>query len=323
MKAAIRRKYGPPEVLRVETLDRPVPKDHEILVKVHAATVNRTDCANLQAKPFVMRFTIGLFKPRQPVTGTDFAGEVEAVGSKVNRFKAGDRVFGFDDAGLGSHAGYLTLPEDQAIGLIPEGMSFEQAAAGIEGAHYAINFLNKVTVREGDLVMVNGGSGAIGSALLQLAKAQGARVSTTCRKEHIERIVNLGAEEAIDYTREDFTRSGKHYDFVFDAVGKSTFGKCKPILKPGGTYISSELGPGGQNLFFTLTTRFSGGKKVVFPFPTGRQASIDLVRNRFEEGKYTPLIDRTYALEDIADAFRYVLSGQKVGNVVIRLNGWD
>jgi len=317
MKAAIRTTYGPPETLSIQEVEKPVPRDNEILVRVHATTVNRTDCAVLTGKPFIMRLFTGLFKPTLPSTGTDFAGIVEAVGNNVQTFKPGDRICGFYDQGLGSHAEYLALPETKAIITIPENMAFEQAAASMEAAHYAINFLNKLELHAGQNVMVNGGTGAIGSALIQLIKNKGATVTATCRTEHMEQVRSLGAQTVVDYTREDFTQDKQLYDYVFDAVGKSTFGKCKRLLKPGGVYISSELGPGVQNPFLALLTPLFGGKKVIFPLPTDIKASLAYIREMWKTGGFTPLIDRRYPLEQITEAFNYVASGQKVGNVVL------
>lgn len=317
MKETFRSQYGPPEVLRIWEQDKPQPGNNEILVKVHAATVNRTDCAILTGRPFIMRFFTGLFKPVSPTTGTDFAGVVESTGKDVRKFKEGDKIWGFYDNGLASHAEYITVSEQRAIAHIPENISFPQAAASAEGVHYAYNFINKVKLKPGDKVLINGATGAIGSAAVQLAKYYGAEVSATCRGEHEEIVKSLGADHTIDYTKEDFTKRDEKYDFIFDTVGKSTFSRCKPVLKKKGIYISSELGPYSQNPFLALFTPISGGRKVKFPVPLNPQASLDYSKGLLEEGKFKPLIDREYTLEEIADAFRYVISGQKVGNVII------
>jgi NADPH:quinone reductase-like Zn-dependent oxidoreductase len=317
MLAALRTKYGPPSVLEVKEVAKPVPKENEILVRVQATTVNRTDCGVLTGLPFVFRFFIGLFKPTLPITGTDFAGFVEEVGQQVTQFKAGDRVWGFNDQGLASQAQYLTIREDKAIATIPQNFGFAEAVACAEAAHYAINFLNKVTLTPGQKVMVNGATGGIGSAAVQLLKNQGIYVAATCATPYIEKIKSLGADKVIDYTKEDFTKDTDRYDFVFDAVGKSSFGQCKPLLLPGGVYISSELGPRSENPFLALWTPLRGGKKVIFPLPTNIRKSIYLMRALMEAGKFTPLMDRHYPLEQIADAYTYVLTGQKIGNVII------
>jgi len=317
MKAAIRRKYGPPDTISIEMVETPVPKENEILVRVHAATVNRTDCAILLGKPFILQFFTGLGTPKSPTTGTDFAGQVEAVGKGVTSFQAGERVWGFNDSGLASHAQYLTIPEHAAVLKIPEHISYEQAAAGAEGAHYAYNFINKVALKAGQKVLVNGATGAIGSAAVQMLKSMGLYVTAVCNTPNVALVTALGADKVVDYQKEDFTRTEEQYDFVFDAVGKSTFSRCKPLLKPGGTYISSELGPHAENLYLPLLTKIRGGKKVVFPIPSDIKGSLRFIQNLLETGQFKPVIDRKYPLEQIAEAFTYVASGQKTGNVII------
>ncbi len=327
MKASVYTRYGQPEVLKIESLDMPVPADNEILVKVYATTVNRSDCAMLTAKPFIMRMGGGLFHPKKKILGTDFAGEVEMTGKNVTRFKKGDKVFGFDDSGLLTHAQYTSIAEKKAISLMPENSSFEEAAASLEGAHYAYNFINKVVLKKGQKVLINGATGAIGSACLQLCVYFGAEVTAVCNTKNIDLVRSLGAIRIIDYTKEDFTKDGNEYDFVFDTVGKSSFGKCKPLLKPGGIYISSELGWMAENIYYSLFTPLyaklpapGSGKIVRFPLPINILKSVHLVKDLVEKGKFKPVIDRVYPLEDIAEAFSYVLSGQKTGNVVIKMD---
>ncbi|HEV7347844.1 NAD(P)-dependent alcohol dehydrogenase [Telluribacter sp.] len=319
MKAATYTEYGPPSVLKVQEVARPVPKDNEVLVRVHAATVNRTDCAMLRAKPFIMRFFTGLRRPRNPIPGTEFAGQVEAMGKDVTAFKVGDRVFGFEDIGLSTQAQYLTLAEDRALTHIPKGTSYEQAAASSEGTHYAYNFINKISLVAGQKVLVNGATGAIGSAAVQLLKFYGARVTAVCATRNLELVKALGAERVIDYSREDFTQQDEKYHYVFDTVGKSSYGRCKPLLLPGGAYISSELGYGAQNIFLALVTPLAGATKVIFPIPSDYKKSIRLVRDLTEQGKYRAVIDSTYPLDQIAEAYRFVETGQKVGNVVVTM----
>lgn len=320
MHAITRHHYGPPENLQLEEIPPPEPGPGELLVRMHAATINRTDCAILTGKPLIMRFFTGLPRPRDPVTGTDFAGVLEAVGSEVSDFQPGDRVWGFDDNGLGSHAEYLCLSTKKAVLPMPEGIAFEQAAASLEGAHYAYNFLNKVDLQPGQRVMLNGATGAIGSAALQMLKYHGLQVTATCRGEHFEQVRTLGADRLIDYTEEDFTLDNDKYDYVFDTVGKSTFGKCRRLLKPKGIYISSELGPGAQNPLLALLTPLLGGRKVVFPVPMDIKGSMRYIAKLIAEEKFRPLMDRTSALKDAAEAFHYVMSGQKVGNVVLKIS---
>lgn len=325
MKAIVYTQYGTPDVLQLKEVEKPVPNDNEVLIRVRATTVNRTDCANLTARPFIMRFSLGLFKPRNPVMGTEFAGDIEAVGEAVSSFNVGDKVFGFDDGGIGSYAEFMVISEDKALAAMPDGISYEQATACVEGAHYAYNFINKVDLKNGDKVMVNGASGGIGSAMVQLLKNLDTNITAVCNTKNIELVRSLGAGRIIDYTKEDFTKDDEKYDFFFDSVGKSSFGKCKFLLKPGGVYISSELGWMVQNLFFALITAIFGnlpgqaGKKVKFPYPPDIKRSVLLIKNLIQEGKFKPVIDRSYPLEQIAEAFRYVLKGQKTGNVVITL----
>lgn len=317
MKAILHLKYRSPDVLILKEIEKPTPKNHELLVKVYAATVNRTDCAILSAKPFIMRFFTGIFKPKIPIMGTDFAGEIEAVGNQATKFKTGDKVFGFDDMGLGSHAQYMTISEKNAISTIPDNTTYAQAAASIEGAHYAYNFINKVELKSGQKVLVNGATGAIGAAAVQILKYLGAIVTAVCEGKNTELVKSIGTDKVIDYTKMDFTKTNAKYHYVFDAVGKSSFLKCKPILEAGGVYISSELGFMSQNLFLPLFTSIFGKKKVKFPFPTNRNRSVLLIKKLLQEAKFKAVIDKTYPMEKIADAFRYVQSGKKIGNVII------
>ncbi len=254
MKAIVWTKYGPPDVLQLKEVEKPIPKDNEVLIKIHATTVNRTDCAMLRAEPFISRFVTGLFKPNKPIQGTEFAGKIEAVGKNVSSFKVGDMVFGFDDNNFGSHAQYMTILEDKALTTIPKNMTYEQAAASTEGAFYAYNFINKVNLKSGQKVLVNGATGAIGSAAVQFLKYFGANITAVCNTKNIELVKSLGADKVIDYTKEDFTKDDQKYNFIFDTVGKSSFAKCKPLLQPDGVYISSELGSMAKNIFFALIT---------------------------------------------------------------------
>jgi NADPH:quinone reductase-like Zn-dependent oxidoreductase len=319
MKAAIRREYCLPDQLKIETIDKPVPGDKEVLIKVCAATVNRTDYAILTGKPLVMRLFTGLTKPTLPVTGTDFAGRIEAVGKDVTLFQVNDTVCGFNDQGLASHAEYMVFAQDGAMIKIPDKLTYEQAAASMEGAHYAYNFINKVNLHPGQKILLNGATGAIGSALLQFLKYNKTYVTAVCSTPNIELIKSLGADKIYDYTREDFTKDEDKYNYVFDAVGKSTFGKCKHLLKQGGAYISSELGPGAQNPFLALSTKITGDKKVIFPLPNDIKKSLEFISDLILREKFRPIIDKIYPLENISEAFNYVSTGQKKGNVVIAI----
>ena len=317
MKASIRRRYGSPNQIKIEDIDKPIPKDNEVLIKVHATTVNRTDCANLTAKPFLMRFVLGLFKPRKIILGTDFAGEVIITGKNIKSFAIGNKVFGFIDLGCQSQAEYITTTVEELF-LIPKKIDYKEAAASLEGANYAYTFIHKVNIKSGQNILINGATGGIGSALLQFARQYDVRITATCNTKNINLIQSLGADKIYDYTKEDFTVSNEKFDFIFDAVGKSTFGKCKPLLKENGIYISSELGPYSQNIFYPLLTLRSS-KKVIFPLPFSKQRTIPYIINLLENGKFKPVIDREYSLEDISKAYEYVLTGEKTGNVVINV----
>ncbi|MGH3101874.1 MAG: NAD(P)-dependent alcohol dehydrogenase, partial [Thermoleophilia bacterium] len=316
-RAAVRSRYGPPDVVRVVEVEKPAAKDNEVLVRVHATTVNRTDCGLRAAKPFIYRFFLGLRRPRLTVLGNEFAGQVEAVGTGVRSFAVGDRVFGFSGTTFGAHAEYLALPEDGLLATIPEGLTFEEAAPGTEGSHYALSSIRAAKVRRGHDVMVNGATGAIGSAAVQLLKSLGARVTATCATEHVQLVSGLGADRVIDYTAEDFTKDGRTYDVVIDAVGKSSFGRCRRLLQPRGTYLSSDLGPLSQNPLLALVTPLFRGKRVMFPIPKQDPEMLRYLKGLIESGAFTPVVDRQYPLDQIVEAYRYVETGRKVGSVVI------
>ena len=319
MKAAVRTRYGPPEVVRIEEIERPMAGDHEVLVKVHATTVNRTDCGFRSAKPWIVRiFGGGLTEPKVTVLGCEFAGVVEEAGTGVTAFEAGDRVFGFSEDRFGAHAEYLTMPEDGAIATMPASVRFEQIAPSTEGSHYALSAIRKARIRSGQRVLVNGATGAIGSAAVQILKEIGATVTAVCDAEHVELVRGLGADRVIDRMAEDFTKDEQRYDVVLDAVGKSSFARCKHLLEPRGLYLSSDLGPLSQNPFLGLVTPLFGGRSVLFPIPRphGRK-EMTYLKQMIESGAFTPLIDRRYPLDEIVEAYRYVETGQKIGSVVI------
>jgi NADPH:quinone reductase-like Zn-dependent oxidoreductase len=317
MKAAVHTRYGPPEVVRIREVDKPTVEDQDVLVRVHATTVNRTDCAYRAARPFFMRLLTGITRPRRTIMGTEFAGQVEAIGRDVTSFSVGDRVFGYNEGAFGAHAEYLSMPQDGSIATIPAGVTFEQAAPGTEGAHYALACIRHAGARAGQDVLVHGATGAIGSAAVQLLKSLEVTVTAVCATESLALVKNLGADRVVDYTVGDFTKDEQTYDAVFDTVGKSTFGRCRRLLKPGGIYLSSELGPWAQNPMLALVTPLLRGRKVKFPFPRDNQTIVRHLRELIESGDFTPVIDRRYALDQIVDAYRYVETGQKTGNVVI------
>jgi len=317
MKASIRKKYCLPNQIKVESIDKPIPNENEVLIKIYATTVNRTDCANLTAKPFIMRFVLGLFKPRKTILGTDFAGELISIGKNVKSFSIGDKVFGFNDTGSESQAEYVTTTVENLF-PIPEKIDYKQAAASLEGASYAYSFIHKVNIQSGQNILINGATGGIGSALLQFVRQYDVNITATCNTNNIQLIKSLGADNIYDYTKKDFTKENDKYDFIFDAVGKSTFGKCLSLLKEKGIYISSELGPYSQNIFYPLLTSILS-KKVIFPIPYSKQKTIPFICKFLENGKFNPVIDREYALEDISKAYEYVTKGQKIGNVLINM----
>lgn len=321
MKALTYSNYGKPSaIFKLKDVDKPDPKEDELLVKVYATTVNRTDEGLITARYFVSRFFTGLFRPKKQIPGTDFAGQIEKIGAKVKNFKVGDRVFGFDDEIIGSHAEYLVIEKDRAVLRMPEHLDYQAAAASCEGAHYALNFMNKTRIAKGQKVFVNGATGAIGSAAVQLLRHKGLEVTATANTKNLELVKALGAQRVIDFTQEDFTQQTDRYDLIFDAVGKSTFLKCRPLLKPKGIYISSELGPYASNLFWALCTPLLGGKKVLFPLPVKIRESLVTVKKLMENGQFSGVIDRTYPLEEIIEAYEYVATGQKTGNVVIAIS---
>lgn len=319
MKTTFRSTYGNTDILEIREVPIPEPKSDELLIKVKAATVNRTDEGVLLGKPFIFRFFVGFPKPRLPATGTDFSGEVVGKGDAVQGFNIGDEVYGFSDTNLGSHAEYFCASVKHPVFHKPATITHEQAAASLEGAHYAYYFLDKVELKPGDKVMVNGATGAIGNAAIQMLIDRGINVTFTYPTDSYEKVKHLKAERMIDYLQEDFTQQKTQFDFVFDAVGKSSFGACKAILKPNGVYVSSELGPNGENIPLAILGLFKKGKHVIFPLPGSPKASISHLKPLLETGKFVPLIDRIYPLTDIKNAFNYMLTGEKRGSVVVTM----
>ena len=318
MIVSIRNKYGSPDVIELTTTSHiPFPQKDEILVKVKATTVNRTDCAVLTGIPWAIRLFTGLFEPRLKVTGTDFSGMVVSKGDDVDKFNIGDDVYGFFDQGIGSHASYFCVSTKKAIIKKPGNITYEQAAASLEGAHYAFYFLDKVVLNKGDKVLLNGGTGAVGNAALQFLKYRGIHVTVTCETNYIPVMELMGADKVIDYTKEDFTKLNDQFDFVFDAVGKSTFWECKPIMKPNAIYLSSELGPYWQNPLLALVAPLMTGKKVKFPIPFSIHRSMVFINELIEKDKFKPLIDKRYPFSEIRSAFDYVRTGNKKGNVIL------
>ncbi|MGK4003902.1 NAD(P)-dependent alcohol dehydrogenase [Sorangium sp. So ce1036] len=319
MRAAQREQYGSPDVVHVRDVAVPTPADDELLVKVHAATVSRTDCALLAARPPIMRLTTGLRRPRIMTLGTDFAGRVEAVGARVSHFRVGDSVWGINDMGARSHAEYLVISKDDAVAPMPAGLSFEDAAACLEGGWYAYSVVDKVELGEGKRVLINGATGAIGSALLQLSVHRGATVTAVGNTRNLGLLRSLGAHRVIDYEQTDFTTDDRVYDYIFDAVGKSTFGACKHLLAPDGVYVSTELGPGCQNVLLALVTPALRKKRVIFPIPIDRKRFLEAMGPLAAGRHFRPVTDRTFTLDTIREAYTYVASGQKTGSVLLKL----
>ena len=319
MKAIVYTKYGPPEVVSLKEVEIPLPKEGEVLIKVHATTVNRTDCGFRSAEYFISRFFSGLFRPKLPILGNEFAGKIAAIGKGVSNFAVGQKVFGFNSSTFGAHAEYMCMPANGALATMPPGLSFEEAAPICEGGHYALNAIRAAKVSSGQNILINGATGAIGSAAVQLVKHFGARVTAVCHENHMALVRSLGADHVIDYTKDDFTKLEENFDFVFDAVGKSSFSQCKNLLHTKGIYISTELGKYSSNIFLALTTPMFGGKKVLFPIPKIGRQDVEYFRELVESASFRPVVDRKYPLEQILAAYQYVETGQKTGNVVITL----
>jgi NADPH:quinone reductase-like Zn-dependent oxidoreductase len=317
MKAIVNSKYGTPDVLQLMEVPKPVPKDTEVLVKVHATTVNRTDCGFRKPDYFIIRLFNGFFEPKVKILGSEFAGKVESVGSKVSNFKTGDEVFGLSTKKFGAHAEYICIPESGSIAIKPVNFSFEEASAVCDGLMLANGFLKDLDYSKPQKILINGASGSIGTAGVQLAKYFGAQVTAVCNTKSRDLVRSLGADEVIDYTKKDFTLAGNDFDFVFDAVGKSSYFKCRKLLKPKGVYVSTEFGYLAQNVFLTLLTPLFGGKKVKFPIVTDSKSDIVFFKELIESGKYRAVIDRRYLLSEIVEATKYVELKEKIGNVVI------
>ncbi|HLJ82421.1 MAG TPA: NAD(P)-dependent alcohol dehydrogenase [Ktedonobacterales bacterium] len=329
MRAVVHDRYGPPDVLRVAEVERPVPKADEVLVRVHATTVNRTDCAVRGGADLITRLgysviTTGspvkaLRRPQQRILGSELAGEVAVVGAAVSQFAVGDRVFGVNAGHFGAHAEYICLRENAPLAPMPTGMTFEQAAAICDGALLALGCLRRVDLRQGQRILIYGASGSIGTAGVQLAKKSfEAHVTAVCNTKNVETVRALGADAVIDYTRDDFTKNGETYNVIFDAVGKHAFRRCRGSLKPGGRYIATD---GWENLFWTAWTARIGDKRVLSDIPPHyRQKDVVFLKELIEAGKYRAVIDRCYPMEDVVEAARYVETQQKTGNVVLTVS---
>ena len=332
MKAIVCTKYGSPDVLQLKEVEKPVPKDNEVLIKVHATTVTAAVGQVRRGEPFIGRIITGLRKPRKKIRipGFELAGEIESVGKDVKRFRKGDQVFGFTGFGFGAYAEYKCMPEDGSLVIKPASMTFEEAAAVVDGASTALFFLrDKANIQSGPAyrsgrqkVLINGASGSIGTFAVQLAKYFGAEVTGVCSTANLELVKSLGTDKVIDYTKEDFTKSGKTYDIIFDTVGKSSFSHCKNSLKENGRYLSTVIGL--VNLIQALWTGVIGslpfrkaGKKVIVAMSIEKTAEIIFLKELIKQGKVKSVIDRYYPLEQAVEAHMYVDKGHKKGNVVL------
>lgn len=318
MKAAVNERYGSPDVLNIRNLPIPEPKAGEILVKVHATTVGRTDSCALRAHPFFVRPYTGLLRPKRKVLGLDFTGIVELVGKDVTKLMPGARVFGLTPGGYGAHAEYVCLPEDGAVSTMPSGTRFEEVVV-CEGAWYADTYLRKFKLKPGDKILIYGASGAIGTSAVQLSKFYGAEVTAVVSTPHLDLARRLGADRVVDYTAEDFAQIGDSLDFILDAVGKTSFFRCRLLLKPEGVFAATDLGPWWQNVILTIWSSLTGSGRVVFPTPHSSQSFVEFLKARIEAGEFYAVIDCKYHLSNIADAYRYVETEQKAGIVVIEV----
>ena len=314
MKAVVHDRYGPPEVLRIADVEQPTPTDGELLVRVHASTVTRSDCGLRGAEYWFARVFTGLLRPKRKVAGIEFAGVVEAVGRGVTGFARGDEVFGVKS---GSNAEYVCVPEDGIVAHKPAGISFEEAAAVCDGAAMALTCLRAEQLQEGRSLLVYGASGSIGTAAVQIAAARGVDVDAVCNTKNVQLVRSLGANRVFDYEREDFAQSGNTYDVVFDTVGKSSYRCSRRALKPGGEYVTADLGFFWHAPLVALWTRWFGAGKARIGIGRYRREDILQLKELIEAGRFRAVIDRTYPFEEVVEATRYVESQQKTGNVVL------
>jgi NADPH:quinone reductase-like Zn-dependent oxidoreductase len=325
MKAIVHTKYGPPDELQLKEVEKPVPGNNEVLIKIFATTVTTTDCnaRNFTFVPesfmFFAHFMFGFKKPKINILGIDLAGEIEAVGKDVNLFKKGDQVFGSPGTKFGGHAEYCCVPENGALAIKPLELKWEEAAAISLAGNTALFYIRDLAkVRAGQKILIHGASGAIGTYAVQLAKYYGAEVTGVCSASNAEMVKSLGADKVIDYTKEVFTKRDERYDFVFGVVGKTTFSQCKGLLKPGGIYLENMMEV--KDFLKVLWTSITGGKKIKGGVSTERAENLEFFIDLIESGRLKPVIDRVYPLERTAEAFQYVEQGHKKGNVVISLN---
>lgn len=318
MKAIVYANYGSPDVLRLRELEKPIPKDNEILVRVFATAVNSGDVRLRKADPFAVRLIFGLMKPKINVLGSVFSGEIESIGAAVKNFKVGDRVFGHTDMRFGAYAEYISLSENGTIAKKPESISHAEAASIPFGGVTALHFIKKAKIKPGQKVLVYGASGAVGTAAVQLAKYYGAIVTGVCSTRNIDMVRALGANNVIDYSKEDFTKNGETYDVIFDTVNKIHFGKSLKSLTKNGTMILSAAEM--PQMIRGLWTSMTSSRKVLMGVISHSKEDIELIKEIIEAGKMKPVIDKTYTLEQMAEAHEYVDKGHKKGSVAIKVN---
>jgi len=322
MKAAVYERYGPPEVVRIEDVEKPAPQDKEVLVRVRATTVCAADWRLRRAQPFFVRFMTGLTRPKKTrILGMEFAGTVEAVGKAVTRFREGDAVFGGMGFRFGAHAEYVCLPEDGTLAAKPANMSFEEAAAVLFGGFTALDFLRKAKIAAGQNVLIYGASGSVGVFTVQLAKYFGARVTAVCSTGNLEMVKSLGADEVVDYTKEDFSKAGQVYDMVFDTVGKSGYARTLRCLKRGGPYVRAGGSGGGLAMMAAMArgtwVSLTGGAEVIGGMAAGSLEDQLFLKGLIEAGKLRTVIDRCYPLAQIVEAHRLAEGGHKKGHAVV------
>jgi NADPH:quinone reductase-like Zn-dependent oxidoreductase len=317
MKAVVQHRYGPPDVLRIEEVESPIPGDDEILIHVRATTVSQSDTHARGAHPFAWRFVAGLRRPRWRWLGVEFAGVVEAVGDAGTEFHVGDEVFGQPARFFGTHAEYIVLPQSAPVTAKPTNLTFEEAAAIGDGSSQALDALRLAKAAAGTRIAIYGASGSLGTAAVQIAKARGAHVTGVCGPAHLELVRSLGADEVVDYTREDFRNAGPVYDAVIDAVGKYAFVRARRALRPGGIYVATDAGPYLESLLMAIPARFVGSRRLVFAMGRRGKEHVVYMRELIEAGAYRPVIDSRYPLDEVVEAHRRVETWHKTGNVVL------